>query len=118
MLTVGCTATSLGRADGIRTGEHLTGHPVLCSQLGTLRAEKTYTIGMSLTQASSSHQPGAQGRAMSAGFGFRTKGIMREGAGERSDRRARAERDPLIIVVFIPGRIEATAEGKTKDIKF
>lgn len=43
---------------------------------------------------------------------------MREGAGERSDRRARAERDPLIIVVFIPGRNEATAEGKTKDIKF
>lgn len=63
MLTVGCTATSLGRADGIRTGEHLTGHPVLCGQLGTLRAEKTYTIGMSLTQASSSHQPGAQGGA-------------------------------------------------------
>lgn len=24
----------------------------------------------------------------------------------------------LIIVVFIPGRIEATAEGETKDIKF
>lgn len=39
-------------------------------------------------------------------------------SGYCSDRLAHQQRDWLIIVVFIPERIEATAEGETKDIKF
>lgn len=41
-----------------------------------------------------------------------------EGVGAGSHTLAGEQRDWLIIVVFIPGRIEATAEGETKDIKF
>lgn len=43
---------------------------------------------------------------------------MVEGVGGRRDSLAQEQRDWLIIVVLIPGRIEATAEGETKDIKF
>ena len=49
--------------------------------------------------------------------GFRTKGAARR-VGCWSDRLAHQQRDWLIIVMFIPERTEATAEGETKDIRF
>lgn len=64
------------------------------------------------------HSSSAQGGARSTVLVWIEDQGHSEGVGGGSHTLAGEQRDWLIIVVFIPGRIEATAEGETKDIKF